>query len=189
MTSFLARGRSVSLRTTRLLGLISLLSAIRRVLSLFELAQAGLSSVNTGPGANTHLSFSREVLDSTSTFSDSLVLLGRLQLIHIPSTIIYSVDKLADVATLAASAIGLVQISNCIPQIYSEAKVIRKSMLAIEASEEANLGSEDGMQEKAKLRNARRQLRSLRNELNDLWWERIRLLAEGLFACKSVQCL
>lgn len=134
----------------RILAIVSLLSAVRRLVSFLELSRSiihatkewdplGLKDRDTkGKGkareievVMTRLELFRELLDTASILSDLFFLIGRLHLLPLSPRTIERLDKLATVSTLTSSAIGLVQISQSNREIYREGREFRSFVLLL----------------------------------------------------------
>lgn len=208
---------------TRLLVLVSLLSASRRLLGLLELGSAFIRLSRSwrpsvlwkrdkGKGRQVDqedrsrslrwsvaMCFVREGLDLGSVLADNVYLFSRLRLIPLSWTTTRRADKLADATTLLSTALGLVQVAQARREVWSEGRAVRKGVVRleerIEKAIEAEFRSETEEDElerrkeenrlRERARGERRRLRRLRGELNELWWERLRLTAEALFAGTS----
>lgn len=140
--------------------------------------------------------FVREGLDLFSTLADNVYLFSRMRLIPLGWKATRRADKLADSAILISTALGLVQVAQARREVWSEGRAVRKGVMRfeerVEKAIEAELRSETEEEElerreeekrlRERARGERRRLRRLRGELNELWWERLRLTAEALFA-------
>lgn len=123
--------------------MVSMLSAVRRLISLIELCRTlgdvtkdwdplGInerSMDKTGKGKSrdtevimTRLELLRELLDTTSILADFVFLVGRLHLLPLSQLTIERLDKLATLTTLTSSTIGLVQIAQSTGDIYREGR-------------------------------------------------------------------
>lgn len=188
---------------TRILGVVSFLSAIRRLLALFDLVQV-LSTTLLGwttpspdnptrklkfPTTEIALNALRETLDTIATIGDAIHLVGNIGLLPVSRERLERIDVATDYSTLVASSIGLYSVSEAVNQIWEEGRARRKKMVSLEARIETDEFWEDGTipDDERKLRERvraeRRKLRGLRDELNGLWVERIRLVFE---ACSAV---
>ncbi|KAI5481733.1 hypothetical protein MNV49_000010 [Pseudohyphozyma bogoriensis] len=193
-----------------LFSLVSLLSALRRILSLVELSTSAvhiLRSLNPfvhlrgepsdkgkGKAVRTAVEeaglyyISREGLGLVATIADNLYLFAKLGILPVSPKRSRQFDKTADCATLLSAAIGLVQVARSRDQVWREGRGVRKGVVRME--EELEIGEfwktndddERGKKLRDKLRMERRKLRGLRDELNDLWWERLRLTCEAVFS-------
>ena len=114
------------------------------------------------------------------------------------------IDRTAVVSALGSALLGLVLVHNAEIDVWAEGRSIRKGVLALEeriesAAVEAAKADDDDrrawfadeekrLAERARIE--RRRLKRLRDELTELWWERTRLGAEGLFSSTSTRlCL
>lgn len=144
------------------------------------------------------IQFTRNGLDLTSTLADNLYLFSRLRLLPVSEFRTHQAGQLASSAFLLSSALGLVLVHSAQTEVWSEGRAVRKTVLALEERSiylEAISETEDVERQrevvneerrlKEKARAERRRLRNLRDELSDLWWERLRLLSEGIFASES----
>lgn len=145
------------------------------------------------------IQFTRNGLDLTSTLADNLYLFSRLRLLPVSEFRTHQAGQLASSAFLLSSALGLVLVHSAQTEVWSEGRAVRKTVLALEERSiylEAISETEDVERQrevvneerrlKEKARAERRRLRNLRDELSDLWWERLRLLSEGIFATYDV---
>ena len=201
--------RNSSAFAQRILGVISFLSAIRRLLSLFDLAQVlsttlvdwttpTLSNPATKspklkfPTIEIALNAIRETFDTVATIGDAIYLVGNIGLLPIHRRKLERIDLATDYSTLLASSIGLYSVSEAVNQIWEEGRARRKKMVALESkietdefwSEETISAEERKLRER--VRAERRNLRRLRNELNGLWVERARLIFEGFSSIVSL---
>jgi hypothetical protein len=217
-----------------LLGLVALLSALRRIIALSELLSAlfqlsksinpltylsSQSATTLPPSAKGKasaaqpsrrlnlevlLQVTREGLDLVSTTADNIFLFSRLSLLPISRKNEAKADKIADFATLLSATVGLVHVARARNEIWSEGRQVRRGVLKLEekleesifwevqaedSTPDAEKKLEDVKSEerriKESLRRERRKLKGLREELDELWWERLRLSAEGVFAGPS----
>lgn len=87
----------------------------------------------------------------------------------------------------------MAQVSVARREIWREGRAIRKGVVRLEKElekMEEQVVFESGLQEREleekrvreRVRRERRGLKKLRDELNELWWDRVRLGAEGVFA-------
>ncbi|ORY89380.1 hypothetical protein BCR35DRAFT_350376 [Leucosporidium creatinivorum] len=216
---------------SRLLALVSALSAFRRLVALYDLSTIFYNSCspiklfnpfswNRKPdikgkgradGARSRpwrvddlLRLSRAALDVASIFADNTFLFARMSLLPLSKRSARKADRIADYATLLSSLLGLAQVAHSRSQVWAEGRAVRKGAIALEQrledfefwvkgdGDEASLQGEKDEKEreerrlKDKIRSERRKLKRLREELNGLWWERLRLAAEGIFATYDV---
>ncbi|GAA97813.1 uncharacterized protein L969DRAFT_96190 [Mixia osmundae IAM 14324] len=216
-----ARATKASLqgsRTARLLFAVSVLSTTRKVLALFEFLRplaelrkhaespappltplATTTSVRMTPDsqgpfalrlAETWLSLLLSVFDDVECF-------GRLGLLARP----YSdrAARLADVAWLGLSVLGLWQVQGERGETWRRGRLIRRQMIdgEVEARASMEQAAADGdlddelrfeleRFELERIRRSRAMLRNLRDRLSWLWWERARLLGDLVFAFYEV---
>lgn len=139
------------------------------------------------------LRLSRAALDVVSIFADNVFLFSKLKLAPFSRRTTQRADSIADYSTLLSAILGLVQVAHSRQQIWEEGRAVRKSAIALEArlddvefwEKTTNAGADKEAEEKQlreRVRHERRKLKSLREVMNDLWWERLRLVAEGTFA-------
>ncbi|KDE08818.1 hypothetical protein MVLG_00923 [Microbotryum lychnidis-dioicae p1A1 Lamole] len=249
-TLYLRRHKLSTPLLSRLLALVSTLSAIRRLVALVDLTyyiyhswdpfhhirnrrkgkgksahpddDPSLVSSSWGlvPELSTLLQLTRQSFDLVSTLSDNIYLFSKLNLIRLSKRRTRQADRIADVATLMAALIGLLQVARSRQQIWEEGRAVRKeaikleerldsfeywepsSLKVVEVGESSGtegigegeqlrngLRQERRLEEKMlreRVRNERRRLKALREELTDLWWERLRLTSDGLFAVWDV---
>ncbi|SCZ88766.1 BZ3500_MvSof-1268-A1-R1_Chr2-1g04624 [Microbotryum saponariae] len=234
---------------SRLLALVSTLSAIRRLVALVDLTRYiyhswdpfhHLRNRRKGKGKSAHpdddpslssswglvpelstlLHLTRQSFDLVSTLSDNIYLFSKLNLIPLSKRRTRQADRIADVATLMAALIGLLQVARSRQQIWDEGRAARKEAIKLEerlesfecwepsslkvvdvgepsGTEGVGVGEElrNGLRQERRLeekmlrervRNERRRLKALREELTDLWWERLRLTSDGVFAVWDV---
>ncbi|SCV71862.1 BQ2448_4556 [Microbotryum intermedium] len=246
---YLRRRKLSTLLLSRLLALVSTLSAIRRLVALVDLThyiyhswdpfhhirnrrKGKRKALNTDddpascssswglvPEVSTLLHLTRQSLDLVSTLSDNVYLFSKLNLIPLSKRRTRHADRIADVATLMAASIGLLQVARSRQQIWEEGRAVRKEAIKLEerldsfeywepskltaaAASSATravgepeedvrngLRRERLLEEKMlrdRVRNERRRLKALREELTGLWWERLRLTSDGLFAVWDV---
>ena len=222
------RNRYLSTPTlSRLLAVVSTLSALRRLVALYDLTiflyqsyhpsrllgPLGLKKDIKGKGRadggrkptrpwrlDDLLRLSRAVLDSVSIMSDNAFLLARMSLVPLSKRNTRKADRIADVSTLLAALLGLYQVAHSRAQVWDEGRAVRKTAQGyeqqleehafwtkgegdevIQAAEQLEKEREE-RRLKHKVKIERAKLKRLRDELNELWWERLRLTAEGLFA-------
>lgn len=142
---------------------------------------------------------SRELLDVVGVSSDAVYLFGRLKALPISEEWIRRSDKISDWTALVSSSLGLMQVIHSRKEIWAEGRGVRREMLVLEDRLDkvekpfgATIvkGSEEDEAEllelekrlRERMRAKRRNLKRLREELDELGWERMRLLAEGVFA-------
>lgn len=207
----------------RLLAVVSLLAAARRLLALYRLLAGVLSlevwtSLAQGAKPATwKASDATEVavrillqsLDIATLVSSNVHLLGRLGILPISPRQARRFDKASDFTTLLGAGIGLAHIARKRRSLYKGGRTARR--LAVEAETEleeldfweenaparggpvgtAKRSAEERAHERLELRHRvrkeRHTLRALKQDLNDLWWERLRLGADGLFARESLR--
>jgi hypothetical protein len=135
----------------------------------------------------------RQTLDLTSTVADNVFLLARLHLLPLSTRATHHADRIADYATLLSSGMGLLQVAHSRRQIWAEGRAVRRGAIRLEERLETYEyweGGEEKVAEEKRLRervrNERRKLKKLREELNELWWERLRLFAEAVFSSAFV---
>lgn len=224
------RARSFRTPVLRLLGVVSILSAIRRVVALVDLStlfyRSYLPALNPlnlftrkpdvkGKGRAVDgirrprpwrlddlLRLSRTALDIGATVADCTFLLARLSLLPLSKRSTRRADRIADYTTLLSSLIGLAQVAHSRSQVWDEGRTVRKGAIALEqrleefefwakGEGETSLDEEKAEKEREerrlreRVRSERKKLKRLREELNELWWERLRLAAEGVFASES----
>ncbi|GAA6003697.1 uncharacterized protein JCM10292_000691 [Rhodotorula paludigena] len=144
------------------------------------------------------LSLLRSTLDLVALLSDNLYLFSRLGLAPLSPRTTARVDKLSDYAALVAALAGLAQVQSARAKLYDLGRRTRRRAVAdekrLEELEfwEARKGEgkagdavERASEEKRlreRIRVERRTLRGLRTQLSEHRWERVRLVAEGVFA-------
>lgn len=225
----------------RLLAVVSLLAAVRRVLALYELLRATVSlhsrhlpffalrarppqeprtTVDGKAGQQDNkehlldvcIRVTCQTLDVVALLADNAYLFARLRLLPINPRLARRLDRWSDGATLLTAALGLAQVARKRRELYHAGKIIGKQAIRAEARlEDLDFWEDDRAgtagtppssaperatdasarrRERIRLRNnvldERRRLRVLREDLGDLWWERLRLGADGLFARESL---
>lgn len=215
---------------SRLLALVSTLSALRRLVALYDLSTIFYNSCSPlklfipfawnrkpdvkgkGRADETRsrpwrmddlLRLSRAALDVVATVADNTFLFARMSLLPISKRSTRKADRSADYATLLSSLLGLAQVAHSRSQVWAEGRAVRKGAIALEQrledfefwvkgdGDEASLQEEKTKKEREerrlrdRIRGERKKLKRLREELTGLWWERLRLAAEGIFASKS----
>ena len=202
--------RKSSALAQRILGVISFLSAIRRLLSLFDLTQILYTTLVdwTTPTLSNPLTKSpklkfptieialnaiRETLDTVATIGDAIYLVGNIGLLPVQRRKLERIDLATDYSTLLASSIGLYSVSEAVNQIWEEGRARRKKMVALESRietdelfQDPDTLPDDDRRLRERVRAERRKLRGLRDELNGLWVERIRLIFEASSAVISL---
>lgn len=219
---------------SRLLAFVSTLSALRRLVALYDLSTIFYNSCSPlkrflscswnrkpdfkgkGRADETRarlwrmddlLRFSRAALDVISIFADNTFLFARLSLLPLSKRSTRKADRLADYATLLSSLLGLAQVAHSRAQVWVEGRAVRRGAIALEQrledfefwvksdgdevsshGEKAEKDVEE-RQLREKIKSERKKLKRLREELTDLWWERLRLAAEVIFAGKSCPAL
>ncbi|POY75115.1 hypothetical protein BMF94_1745 [Rhodotorula taiwanensis] len=202
----------------RLLAIVSLLAAARRLLALYRLL-AGVLSLEVWTSraqgakpATWKASDATEVavrillqsLDVATLVSSNVYLLGRLGILPISPRQARRFDKASDFTTLLGAGIGLAHIARKRRSLYKGGRTARR--LAVEAETEleeldfwednaaarggpvgtdkrsAEERAHERLELRHRVRKGRHTLRALKQDLNDLWWERLRLGADGLFA-------
>ncbi|BGP55848.1 hypothetical protein JCM8202v2_003455 [Rhodotorula sphaerocarpa] len=149
-----------------------------------------------------------QTLDVVALLADNAYLFARLRLLPINPRLARRLDRWSDGATLLTAALGLAQVARKRRELYHAGKIIGKQAIRAEARlEDLDFWEDDRAgtagtppssaperatdasarrRERIRLRNnvldERRRLRVLREDLGDLWWERLRLGADGLFA-------
>jgi hypothetical protein len=135
----------------------------------------------------------REGLETASTGADNLYLFSRLRIFPLSKEGEKKADQMASLLSLLAVMVGLGQVSVARSEIWREGRAIRKGVVRLERELE-RMGEEvvleGGLEEREeeekrvreRVRRERRGLKKLRDELNELWWDRVRLGAEGVFA-------
>ena len=222
LTFYVRKRRNPSSSLVRLLALVSLLSAIRRLSALVALTSSALSLLRRYlPGARKPhkgkareadpsrpwqplplelaIDFSRNLLDLTATLSDNLYLFARLRILPFSDHSTHLIDRVAVFSALGSALAGLALVHNAELDVWAEGRTIRKGVLSLEdrierivaetvrvESDERKRQLEDEEKRLAdRARAERRRLKRLRDELTELWWERTRLGAEGLFSSWS----
>ncbi|KAL8277318.1 hypothetical protein RQP46_010271 [Phenoliferia psychrophenolica] len=225
---YLRKRRNPSSSLVRLLALVSLLSAIRRLSALVALSSSTLQLIKRYlPTSSKHsrnkgkarevamadpsrpwqplplelfIDFSRNLLDFTATVSDNLYLFARLRVLPFSDATTRLFDRVAVVSALGSALAGLMLVHNAELDVWAEGRTIRKGVLALEERMEkavVEAAGEENDERKKRLedeekrlgeraRTERRRLKRLRDELTELWWERTRLGAEGLFSTWDV---
>lgn len=202
--------RKSSALAQRILGVISFLSAIRRLLSLFDLTQILYTTLVdwttptlSNPSAKSPklkfptieiaLNAIRETLDTVATIGDAIYLVGNIGLLPVQRRKLERIDLATDYSTLLASSIGLYSVSEAVNQIWEEGRARRKKMVALESRietdelfQDPDTLPDDERRLRERVRAERRKLRGLRDELNGLWVERIRLIFEASSAVISL---
>ncbi|GJN90895.1 hypothetical protein Rhopal_003909-T1 [Rhodotorula paludigena] len=144
------------------------------------------------------LSLLRSTLDLVALLSDNLYLFSRLGLAPLSPRTTARVDKLSDYAALGAALAGLAQVQRARAKLYDLGRQTRRRAVADETRLEelefwearkggakAGDAGERASEEKRlreRIRVERRTLRGLRAQLSEHRWERVRLVAEGVFA-------
>lgn len=149
------------------------------------------------------LRLSRAALDVAAVVSDNTFLLSRMSLLPLSKRSTRKADRLADYATLLSSLLGLAQVAHSRSQVWTEGRAVRRGVIALDQrledfefwvkgeGDEASLQEEKAEKEREerrlreRIRSERKKLKRLREELTGLWWERLRLAAEGIFASTS----
>lgn len=209
------------------LSIISTLSALRRILNLFDIISTVIQlgdrlnpiryyyspsyKVNDKKGKGKALSTSvtsnselivspsivkllRETLDLTSTISDNIYLFSILSILPLSKKKTKLVDQLSDLTSLTCSLLGLYQLSKTNSSIYKNGRALNTNLIELEEryqrrefwEEGSSRSGEDEVSERRKLKgvikNERRRLKSLRDDANTIWWDRIRLICEAVFS-------
>ncbi|KAK4054537.1 hypothetical protein OIV83_001031 [Microbotryomycetes sp. JL201] len=204
------------------LAIVSLLSALRRVVALYDistylyrilnpvtwiskppaLSHGQASSSGTGLlsrwTADDVYKLTRAALDVVSVFADNIFLASRLRLLPLSSHKTRRADRTAEVATLVSALLGLAQVARSRESVRSEGREVRKLSLLYEqkldelefwdaptktsAENELQTRETEEKRLRERIRTSKNKLKSLRDELSGLWWERVRLLCEATFA-------
>lgn len=224
----------------RLLAVVSLLAAIRRVAALHRLLASipglarwqslPLGDGNKAPGPSADSNWldvaarvACEALDVAALVAGNIYLFSRLGLVPLPVHVSRRADRLSDGATLLAAGIGLASVARKRHELYRLGKQARRRAIeaeskldeldfwedrivggriataganrdgvplgAVGAGTVADLAAAERAQLRDRARAERRTLRALKLDLGELWWERLRLGADGLFARQSASFL
>ncbi|BGP48625.1 hypothetical protein JCM10450v2_004501 [Rhodotorula kratochvilovae] len=147
----------------------------------------------------------QQTLDLLAVITDNLYLFSRLRLVPLSARTTSRVDKLSDLAALGAAFAGLAAQHLLRRGLYAAGRRARHRAVEAEKRLEelefwegvpaaAAAGGQADEDERAReerrlrerVRVERRRLRALRSELAEGRWERVRLVAEGVFAVYDV---
>lgn len=139
--------------------------------------------------------------------TDNLYLLSRLRLVLLSPRATSRADKLSDYAALGAALVGLAQVQRARTALYAAGRRARRRTVEAERKleelefweevkgggrrkgGEGDDGDEERREERSRLRDRvreeRKRLKELRGEVRESRWERVRLVAEGVFARAS----
>ncbi|GAA5820639.1 hypothetical protein JCM11251_003088 [Rhodosporidiobolus azoricus] len=162
--------------------------------------------------ADSLLTLLRSTLDLLAVLTDNLYLFSRLRLVPLHPRTIRRVDKLSDVAALLSASIGLMQVVRRRRAVFIAGRGARRKALVAEKrlaelelelwegtgagvqrivkvkGKEREKGSDEMAVEKEErglretVKRERRKMRNLHDVLSELRWERVKVVAEGLFA-------
>ncbi|GAA5833180.1 hypothetical protein JCM9279_001448 [Rhodotorula babjevae] len=146
-------------------------------------------------------------LDLVAVITDNLYLLSRLRLVPLSARDTACADKLSDYAALGAALVGLVQVQRERRELYAAGRRARRRTVDAEkkldeyefwedaaapgkgerGARGAGAGTDDERREEQKrlrerVKHERRRLKQLRGEVRESRVERVRLVAEGIFA-------
>lgn len=119
-----------------LLRVVQALAALRRLLALSQVPPLAQQLLSTDVVRVPLISL-RAALDLLATVLDFGYLLARRRIVPLSSPRLNLLDRSADLATLAAAGLGLVQVSHEVSDIWKEGRTVRKEMLELEDKIEA----------------------------------------------------
>lgn len=150
-------------------------------------------------------------LELVAVVADNLYLLSRLRIVPLSLRDTARADKLSDYAALGAALVGLVQVQRERRVLYAAGRRARRRTVDAEkkldeyefwedvtapgkgerGGEGVGGGTDDERREEQKrlrerVKNERKRLKQLRSEVRESRVERVRLVAEGIFAGASV---
>ncbi|GAA5945553.1 hypothetical protein JCM1841_003642 [Sporobolomyces salmonicolor] len=191
----------------RLTSLLQLLVSLRRLPSRVHPLQfsrhstlaSKRSSSTRRAAVDAVTQVARESLDLVAVVADNTYLFSRLRLVPLSPRTARRADKLSDYAALFSALLGLAQAARSRTRIWAEGRERRRKAVELEqkleelefwepgpgkaldrAEAEARFQEERRLRERVKAERWR--LRRFKKELDGLRWERLRLLAEGVFA-------
>ncbi|KAM0791286.1 hypothetical protein ACM66B_005760 [Microbotryomycetes sp. NB124-2] len=222
------RQRAIAKPTvSSVLAVISLLSALRRVVALYDISTYLYHTLNPvnwvskqPSSSSSTVAFStssskvvqkwtvddlfrltRAALDVVSVFADNVFLASRLRIVPLSVRKTRKADRVAEVATLVSALLGLAQVKRSRDSVRNEGREVRRLSLMYEqkledlefweapapmtstrSSEELQTREAEEKRLREKVRAGKKKLKSLRDELSGLWWERLRLFCEATFA-------
>ncbi|TNY18546.1 hypothetical protein DMC30DRAFT_402843 [Rhodotorula diobovata] len=149
----------------------------------------------------------QSTLELLAVVTDNLYLLSRLRLVLLSPRATSRADKLSDYAALGAALVGLAQVQRARTALYAAGRRARRRTVEAERKleelefweevkgggrrkgGEGDDGDEERREERSRLRDRvreeRKRLKELRGEVRESRWERVRLVAEGVFARAS----
>ncbi|BGP16639.1 hypothetical protein JCM10213v2_004641 [Rhodosporidiobolus nylandii] len=185
----------------RIVALRSLLSTLRSSASLrsgllaWRRPSASDNPAHSAFSSGALLAIIRSLLETTATLTDSVDLFARLRILSLSPRTARRVDKFSDLAALASAVVGMTQVVRRRRAVYAAGRTARRRAVRAEkrveelefwsSAAKRKMSSEEQEEEKRlreEVRKERRTLRGLQGDLRELRWERLKVVAEGVFA-------
>ncbi|GAA5887944.1 hypothetical protein JCM6882_000810 [Rhodosporidiobolus microsporus] len=154
------------------------------------------------------LSLLRSTFDLVAVLADNAYLFSRLRLLPLSARTTLRIDKVSDVAAVLSASVGLAQVIRRRRGVFTEGRAARRRAVAAEkrleelefweginagrSKREREKGRKKSLEEVAReeeerdlretVKRERRKMKNLHEVLSELRWERVKVVAEGVFA-------